>query len=342
VSGESAPRERPGPETGDRPALAPIFEENERFLWGLCYRMTGSAADADDLVQQTFVRALESPPARTDEPWRPWLTRVAVNLGRDLLRRRKRRGYVGPWLPSPIETGDETTLASYEPRIAAGVTTEGRYDMLESVSFAFLLALEALTPKQRAVLLLRDVFDYTVAESAEALGISEPDVKTTHHRARRAMAAYDRSRCRPTREQQERTRAALVELIGAFTRGDLDGAERLLSSSVRALSDGGGEFFAARVPLVGPARVLKFFGNVTRRLHGEVTSRLTTLNGAPALVTELAGPGRGQAPRFVTLVALDDQGRVERIYSVLASRKLTALAGGQDLLRGPAAPRPSS
>ena len=108
---------------------------------GLCYRLSGSAADADDLVQATFVRALEHPPARTDEPWRPWLTRVAINLGRDLLRRRKRRRYVGPWLPSPIATGDDGALASYEPTLTSGVTTEGRYDMLESVSFAFRLAL---------------------------------------------------------------------------------------------------------------------------------------------------------------------------------------------------------
>ncbi len=74
---------------------------------GLCYRMTGDAADAEDLVQETFARAVTSPPARTDEPWRPWLVRVAVNLARDRLRRRRRKGYTGPWLPSPIETGDE-------------------------------------------------------------------------------------------------------------------------------------------------------------------------------------------------------------------------------------------
>ncbi|MGH8006983.1 MAG: sigma factor, partial [Candidatus Binatia bacterium] len=79
-----------------------VFSAHKSFLWGLCYRLTGSAADADDLVQETFMRMLERPPARTDEPWRPWLVRVALNVGRDLLRRRKRRAYVGPWLPSPI------------------------------------------------------------------------------------------------------------------------------------------------------------------------------------------------------------------------------------------------
>src|ERR1041384_2357863 len=94
---------------------AQVLENDRRLLWGLCYRMTGNAADADDLVQETFVRALKNPPARTDEPWRPWLVRVAINLGRDLLRRRRRQAYEGIWLPSPIETGEEATPPSFEP-----------------------------------------------------------------------------------------------------------------------------------------------------------------------------------------------------------------------------------
>src|SRR3954469_9653521 len=125
--------------------------------------MTGVAADADELVQETFVRALEHPPAALRE-LRPWLTRVAMNLARDRLRRRRRESYVGPWLPSPVETGDEGAPPAYEPPESLG--TEARYELLESVSFAFLLALEALGPRQRAVLLLRDVFDYSVRETA--------------------------------------------------------------------------------------------------------------------------------------------------------------------------------
>src|SRR5512140_2122682 len=89
--------------SGDRLDPSPelytdAFMQHERFLWALLYRLTGCAADADDLVQETFVRAIERPPRRTDESWRPWLVCVALNLGRDLLRRRKRRAYVGPWL----------------------------------------------------------------------------------------------------------------------------------------------------------------------------------------------------------------------------------------------------
>src|SRR5215813_3837614 len=81
---------------------AHTFDEHRHFLWGLCYRMTGNAADAEDIVQDTFVKALEKPPADTRAPWRPWLAKVAINLSRDRLRRRRRQEYFGPWLPSPV------------------------------------------------------------------------------------------------------------------------------------------------------------------------------------------------------------------------------------------------
>jgi len=120
--------------------LTDWFQAHRKFLWGLCYRITGSAADADDVVQETFVRALKSAPDHLDDP-RRWLVRVAVNAGRDLLRRRKRQGYVGQWLPTPIETAGEDTPPSYEPVTDGAQTSEGRYDLMESVSLAFLHAL---------------------------------------------------------------------------------------------------------------------------------------------------------------------------------------------------------
>ena len=304
---------------------ADAFREHERFLWGLCYRLTGCAADADDLVQETFVRAIERPPRRTDEPWRPWLVRVAVNLGRDLLRRRKRRAYVGPWLPSPIETGDEESPPAHEPSVEGGYTTEGRYDLLESVSFAFLLALEALTPAQRAVLLLRDVFDYSVRETAKALDMSEPNVKTTHHRARRAMREYDRNRCVPTRTLQERTREALGQFVAALVGGDVGAIEALLADSARAVNDAGGEYFAARVPIVGPRRVALFHRNISVRRMGDVRSAVRVINGLPALVVEVMDQRHREPPRFVLRCEIDDAGRITRLYSIIASRKLSAI-----------------
>ena len=138
---------------------AKLYEQERRFLWGLCYRMTGSAADAEDIVQEVFVKALEKPALDTERPLRPWLVRVAMNLSRDNLRKRVQSGYTGPWLPSPLPTDDWPE--NHEAAVEANDSPMARYDLLESVSLAFMLALEALTPTQRAVLLLRDVFDYT-------------------------------------------------------------------------------------------------------------------------------------------------------------------------------------
>src|SRR6266850_894172 len=172
---------------------AQTFDEHKHFLWGVCYRMTGSAADAEDIVQDTFVRALEKPPANMQAPLRPWLVKVALNLSRDQLRRRRRREYLGPWLPSPVITEGDGQFQADEAT-APEMSPVARYDLLESVTLAFLLALEALTPAQRAVLLLRDVFDYSTSETAKTLQMTEINVKVTLHRARRIMSAYDKDR----------------------------------------------------------------------------------------------------------------------------------------------------
>lgn len=303
-------------------AQAPLFREHERYLWGLCYRLTGSAADADDLVQETFLRAMERPPANTAEPWRPWLTRVAVNLGRDALRRRKRRAYVGPWLPSPIETEEEPP--SFEVEGDGGPF--GRYDLIESASFAFLLALEALSPRQRAVLLLRDVYDYSVEETAKALGLTEANVKTTHHRARRALEPYQTARCPPSPALVARGTEALHRFLATIATGDVAAVEALLAEGVLSLSDGGGEYLASRTPIAGAARVAKMYVGLYK--HGSPATRFTirTLNGLPALVVEREELRQGEAPRYVFQCAIDGAGRITAIYSVLAPGKLSALA----------------
>jgi len=306
--------------------FAALFRAERGLLWGLCYRMTGDAADADELVQETFVRALAQPPVRTDVPWRPWLVRVAINLARDRLRRRRRAPYRGPWLPSPIETDDDGGLPAYEVPAERGSPTEGRYELLESVSFAFLLALEALTPAQRAVLLLRDVFDYSVRETAAALDRSEANVKTTHHRARRAMAAYDRERCVPTAERRARTQEALARLMGALAADDVTAIEALLAADVRSLTDGG-EFAAAHRPVIGRARVARLLRGLMRKggTHAFPTPR--TLNGLPALVIDFKLTGARFAPRGVLRCDVDAHGRITALHGVYASRKLTAVRG---------------
>ncbi|MDX2044408.1 MAG: sigma-70 family RNA polymerase sigma factor [Acidobacteriota bacterium] len=298
-----------------------LFKEHERFLWSVCYRMTGNAADADDLVQETFVRAINSPPAKLDQPLRPWLVQVAINLSRDLLRRRKRQAYDGIWLPSPIETD-----SGEFHELVAGDDPSARYVLLESVSFAFLLALEVLTPSQRAVLLLRDVFDYSVAETSSALQMSEPNVKTTLHRARRAMSDYDHSRQIPTVDLQTQTRQTMEKFLLCLTGNDVAGVEKLLASDVRQLSDGGDEFITARVPIIGRAKVALFNLRVIQLAKlTEVKFGWQMLNGLPALVTDYPQAPSPYAKRVVTLCELDAEGRIKRIHNVSATRKLTAI-----------------
>ena len=301
--------------------LAPVFEEHRSFLWALSYRLTGNAADADDIVQESFVRALQRPPADRDRPWRPWLVRVAVNLGRDLLRRRRRRGgYEGQWLPSPIETEPP----SHEPADESG-DPAARYDLLESVSFAFLLALEALTPMQRAILLLRDVFDYSARETARALGLSEANARTTHLRARRALAAYDARRRPLTTERQERETAALRKFLACVSAGDVAGVEAMLAADARALSDSGGEFHSNRVPVVGRVKVAALLVGVVKGIGRLRRAELRLLNGQPAVIGERE-PKAGFGPRWVTQVDFDDRGLITKVYTVLATRKLSAIA----------------
>jgi RNA polymerase sigma-70 factor, ECF subfamily len=299
--------------------LVDSFREHERYLWGLCYRLTGSAAEADDLVQDTFVRAIERPPSRVEEPWRPWLTRVAVNLGRDALRRRRRRAYVGPWLPTPIETED---AAEEGAPPAAGA--EARYDALESASFAFLVALEALTPQQRAVLVLRDVLDYSVEETARALGLSAANVKTTHHRARRALAPYEQNRCRPSPALAAQTQAALQRFLVALLANDAPTVESLLAADARSVADGAGEFAATRKPVVGRGKVAHAYLVLTKLSPPEMRAEIRTVNGLPALVVEQ--PARGKlGPRYVVQCIVDGEGRIAALYSVVATAKLVAV-----------------
>jgi RNA polymerase sigma-70 factor, ECF subfamily len=301
------------------PTLTLDFDRHRKVLWDLSYRMTGSAADADDVVQETFVRALSHPPARTDIPLLPWLVRVALNASRDLLRRRRRREYIGPWLPEPIE------LAAVDGKSPALTeSAESRYDLLESARFAFLLALEALSARQRAVLLLRDVFDYSVRETAAALEVSEGAVKTAHHRARRCMQDYDRRRTAQPAERTAQAERALAELMNAVIGEDVAKVEALLAADARLLTDGGGEYLAARKPIRGAKKIARGLVALARVGSG-ISAEVRSINGMPAVVLhDRAAPPR-YAPRLVLGVEPDPSGRIDAVYVVLAASKLGAV-----------------
>ncbi len=301
-----------------------VYEEQKGFLWGYCYRLSGDAAQAEDLVQDTFVKALESPPPDTSLPWRPWLVRVATNLARDEARKAKRGSYVGPWLPSPILTdSDPRAVGSLESGIA------GRYELKESASIAFLLALEALSPSQRAILLLRDVYDYSVAETAEILDLSESNIKTSLHRARKALEAYDAERVPLDAQRVQRTGEVLEKMLRCLATKDIAGLEALLAANVEALSDGNGRFYAAKVPVVGASKVALMYSKIAPKPEEPIHLRPAMLNFLPSLVLEREDAPEGWARRSTLSIDLDHEGKVAKIYTILAPAKLTAVAAAR-------------
>jgi RNA polymerase sigma-70 factor (ECF subfamily) len=281
--------------------LTALFQAQRPRLWALAYRLTGSAEDADDVVQEAFARLLESPPPAPPHELGRWLARVATNLGIDALRRRRRRAYAGPWLPSPLETGEDDGCGALAD---AGPDPEARYGLAESATFAFLLALEALSPRQRAALLLRDVLGHSVADTAELLATSPGNARILHLRARRALESYDARRCIPTREVRDRHRAALERFLACLLAQDARGLEALLAESVRTLND------SAR----------------SRQPCG-VRTEILSVNGLPAAWITLERPVRRQAPRSLLRCELDAEGRIALVHALLAPRKLAGLRG---------------
>ncbi|MBK04588.1 MAG: RNA polymerase subunit sigma [Deltaproteobacteria bacterium] len=301
-----------------------VSEDLQQFqplLWSLSYRMTGSHADAEDIVQETFARVLERPPEDTERSLRPWLIRVAMNLSRDMLRKRKQQAYVGPWLPAPIE--QEEAFVQLETQAP---DQEAHYSLRETATLAFLLALEVLSPTQRAVLLLRDVFDYPVKETAALLELSTSNVKTTHHRARQLLQSYDEDRCSPEGQMYERTKHALEQFMACMVSGEHDKLEELLCEDVRMFSDSGGRYYSALRPIVGRDNVLRFYIHTTTR--GKVNlvyMDIRDINGLPAIVMQAAPQREREAPRFITGVRVDTTGRIKEFYAIMADDKLDSI-----------------
>lgn len=282
--------------------------------------MTGSAADAEDLVQETFVVALERPPPDVQAPLRPWLVRVAMNLARDHLRRRRRRAYPGVWLPEPVEGWPER-----EAEAPPEHGPEARYSRLESASFAFLLALEVLTPTQRAVLLMRDVFECTVRETAEAVTLSEANVKTTLHRARRAMSDYEAKRRPPNEALRADVREMLARMVACIASKDLDAARAVFAADASALSDGGGLAFTAKKPVKGPDKIARMYMKLSQNASAQARFEIREVNGLPALFIEDPNPKPPNVRRSLLRVELDRDGKVREIHSIVAPPKLARL-----------------
>ncbi len=253
--------------------VAEVFENERHRLFGLAYRLLGSASDADDVLQDAFLRWAGTDRTNIKEP-AAWLTTVVTNLSLNRLTsaRQKREHYVGTWLPEPVLTSNGS-LGPLE-------TAEQR----NSVSLALLVLLEQLTPPERAVFVLHESFGYRHREIAHVLGLTEAHSRQLLRRARQRVAAH-RPPARPIpKEWQD-----LVEsFFAAATAGDVERLERLLAEDVAYFGDGGGKAPVARRPVLGRHRVAHFFAQVFPRYLADPSYR----NGVGLMVSEVNGePG---------------------------------------------------
>ncbi|MFI0816661.1 RNA polymerase sigma factor SigJ [Streptomyces sp. NPDC021098] len=243
------------------------FEEQRGRLWAVAYRITGSVADADDAVQETWLRWQALPGDEVADP-RAYLTTVVSRICYDLLgsARARREAYVGPWLPEPVVAGDGP---------------EDRVTLDESVGFALLTVLERLTPAERTAFILHDVFSVPFPEIAEVVGRSPEAVRQLASRARKRVRAEAPRRSVDRGEHRRAVDAFLAAVMG----GDLDGLLKVLDPEVVWRSDGGGKAVASRVPILGNEQVARFARRLARGLGREEMSILRReVNGAPGLV----------------------------------------------------------
>jgi len=294
--------------------ISELLEELRPTAFAIAYRMLGSVSEAEDVVQEALLRvhaALE----RGEElaSARAYVSTVTTRLAIDELRsaRVRRERYVGEWLPEPIVTD-------------AGSDPAREAEMADSLSLAMLLVLERLTPEQRAVLLLRDVFDYEYREIASIVGKSDAGVRQLASRARR-LVAEQRPRFQTSREQQdELTR----RFFAAARDGDLAGLEALLADDVVLTGDGGGKVPALARSLRGRSRVARTLRNWVK-LGSRVPGASMTpveLGGSPgALLLDPQGRVLG-----AWVLELGD-GYVQRIFSIVNPEKLAHLGGVGDL-----------
>ena len=251
--------------------LVQTFEAHRKYLWGIAYRMLGSAAEAEDIVQEAYLRARGVENVQVESP-RAYLSSIVTRLCLDYWKSAqvRREHYVGPWLPEPVRTTEDQS----EPVDVS------------SISLAFLVLLESLSPVERAAYLLREVFDYSYLEVAQIVGRDEASCRQIVHRAsERVVAQRPRFAASPAAHAR-----MLSEFAGACARGDLSALEQLLADDVHATGDGGGKVHAAQRPVQGAAKVAKLYLGIFKR-GAQYNPKLSieSINGQPALVVRVDG-----------------------------------------------------
>jgi RNA polymerase sigma-70 factor (TIGR02957 family) len=286
------------------------FDNHRNLLFSVAYRILGSAADAEDAVQDAWLKWSAADRSQVADP-KAYLARIVSNLALQRLRstRHQRETYVGPWLPEPILTSGDT----------ADAVTDA-----ESVSMAMLVVLETLSPLERAVFVLKEVFDFSHAEIAEAVERSEAAVRQAAHRAREHVRAR-RPRFTADRSRQ---REVTDRFFAAATGGDINTLMDLLSPDVTLWTDGGGKVRQALRPVVGAQTVAAWFaavGTVTYQgvQPADMNAEIVEINGGPGMVFS----GAGRVIATVTF-DVDADGRITTIHNVANPDKLHAIADG--------------
>ena len=272
-------------------------------LFGIAYRMLGVRADAEDVLQDAWLRWSRTD-ASTLQSAEAWLVTIVTRLSIDRLRALKaeREAYVGWWLPEPL-----VELDAHTPESAAELAGE--------LSVAFLYVLERLGPEERAAFLLRQVFDYDYPEIAAQLGKTEASCRQMVHRARERVQQA-RTRCEVPRTVHHQL---LQRFMQAAKSGDRSAIEALLSEDAQLIGDGGGKVPSFPKPLVGPFRIANLYWALFRRLGAQVVYRMALINGEPGLVRYLDGRIES-AQAFVT-----DGQRIVAIYAVRNPDKLAGI-----------------
>jgi RNA polymerase sigma-70 factor (ECF subfamily) len=285
---------------------AAVFTETRPLLFSIAYRMLGSVADAEDVVQEAYLRWQRTPDLDVREP-RAYLTTVVTRLALNELRsaRAKRETYVGPWLPEPLVT-------EHAPDSSASV------ELAESLSMAFLVMLERLSPIERAVLLLHDVFDFDHAEIARIVDKSEANCRQLLARAKKRVVA-DEARFDADREQAARLAERFTDAARA---GDLDGMLAVLADDITLWADGGGKVPGAALrPIHGADTVARFIIDRTERSASPGrTTRPVQINGQPGFVIYMSG-----RPLTALIFHVRD-GRIRTLYAVGNPDKLRNVA----------------
>jgi RNA polymerase sigma-70 factor (TIGR02957 family) len=290
-----------------------VFEAHRELLFAVAYRMLGTVADAEDAVQDAWLRWSAAPRSDIAEP-RAYLARTVTHVALNRLRsaRARREAYVGSWLPEPLLT--------------TGPDTADRAELAESVSLAMLVVLESLTPEERAVFVLHEVFGFPHAEIAAAIGRSDASVRQLMHRAREHVQAR-RPRFDVDAGQQ---RAVTERFLAAAAGGDIDQLMMVLAPDVTLISDGGGKAKAPLRPIVGAAKVARFLAAISAQPYmgietSDMTVELAEINGGLGTLITVGGK---PIAAVTTVVA---GGRITEIELVANPDKLRGITAGRTL-----------